>query len=83
MFRATAMGFAKRSTCFCRHCEERSDEAIHSFFVLRKWIASLTLAMTEAERADFAPSGKTPKILSIPFCKNILIYRKPKTGPYS
>jgi hypothetical protein len=28
----------------CRHCEERSDEAIHSF--LAAWIASLTLAMT-------------------------------------
>jgi hypothetical protein len=29
-----------------RHCEERSDEAIHTFLVAR-WIASLTLAMTE------------------------------------
>jgi hypothetical protein len=30
--------------CF-RHCEEQGDEAIHSFLV-RQWIASLTLAMT-------------------------------------
>src|SRR6266566_9222285 len=29
----------------CRHCEERSDEAIHTFFAAR-WIASLALAMT-------------------------------------
>jgi hypothetical protein len=24
-----------------RHCEERSDEAIHSFFLVEAWIASL------------------------------------------
>jgi hypothetical protein len=26
---------------YFRHCEERSDEAIHSFFVRQRWIASL------------------------------------------
>ena len=29
----------------CRHCEEQSDEAIHSYFAAT-WIASLALAMT-------------------------------------
>ena len=29
---------------FCRHCEERSDEAIHSVFMLRQWIASRSLS---------------------------------------
>jgi hypothetical protein len=33
-----------------RHCEERSDEAIHTFFAAT-WIASLTLAMTASELA--------------------------------
>src|SRR5712672_1222627 len=28
----------------CRHCEERSDEAIHTYFAAT-WIASLALAM--------------------------------------
>jgi hypothetical protein len=28
------------STSF-RHCEEQSDEAIHSFFFVARWIASL------------------------------------------
>src|SRR6266436_2314718 len=32
----------------CRHCEEQSDEAIHSYFAAT-WIASLTLAMTVLE----------------------------------
>jgi hypothetical protein len=35
---------------FSRHCEEQSDEAIHSFFAAQ-WIASLALAMTESELA--------------------------------
>jgi hypothetical protein len=30
-----------------RHCEERSDAAIHKLLIyLHQWIASLTLAMT-------------------------------------
>jgi hypothetical protein len=29
-----------------RHCEEQRDEAIHSFFPVARWIASLALAMT-------------------------------------
>jgi hypothetical protein len=31
-----------------RHCEERSDEAIHSIILAARWIASLTLAMTNS-----------------------------------
>jgi hypothetical protein len=40
--------------CFCRHCEERSDEAIHSFFVLRKWIASRSLSSGARSRDPLA-----------------------------
>jgi hypothetical protein len=37
----------------CRHCEERSDEAIHTFFLVASWIASLALAMTVANPVAF------------------------------
>jgi len=30
-----------RERAFKRHCEGQSDEAIHTFFLLRPWIASL------------------------------------------
>jgi hypothetical protein len=36
----------ERGRIFCRHCEKRSDEAIHSCFLAALWIASLALAMT-------------------------------------
>jgi hypothetical protein len=35
----------------CRHCEERSDEAIHSSLCAAPWIASLALATTVSRRA--------------------------------
>jgi hypothetical protein len=34
-----------------RHCEERSDEAIHRFHERKPWIASLALAMTAPSTA--------------------------------
>jgi hypothetical protein len=37
-FAALHPGYA--SSCVHRHCEEQSDEAIHTFFMAR-WIASL------------------------------------------
>jgi hypothetical protein len=40
-----------------RHCEKRSDEAIHSFFPRRRWIASLALAMT-AQKNGARNDGK-------------------------
>src|SRR6266576_3680514 len=36
-----------------RHCEERSDEAIHSYLAAT-WIASLALAMTVSTRATLS-----------------------------
>jgi hypothetical protein len=37
-----------------RHCEERSDEAIH-LSLRAPWIASLTLAMTVSECSKMEP----------------------------
>jgi hypothetical protein len=47
-------------TVIHRHCEERSDEAIHTYFAAR-WIASLTLAMTVSlfETVDQKPNKLT------------------------
>jgi len=38
---------------FNRHCEERSDEAIHAFFVVR-WIASRSLSSGAHSRDPLA-----------------------------
>jgi hypothetical protein len=48
-----------------RHCEERSDEAIHSFFAAL-WIASLTLAMTPYEQHAAHVSRLNPECATGP-----------------
>jgi hypothetical protein len=65
--------------CFCRHCEERSDEAIHSLCcengLLRgachraRVRATRWLAMTEVKTADFDRRAKHPKLCQSPFAK--------------
>ncbi len=39
---------------FCRHCKERSDEAIHSLFMLQQWIASWSLSSPAHSRDPLA-----------------------------
>jgi hypothetical protein len=54
-----------------RHCEKRSDEAIHPFLPRRRWIASLARAMTAPKQVanlcfkkiSLAPSGKSAALV--------------------
>jgi hypothetical protein len=46
---------ASHSEIVCRHCEERSDEAIHSFFLCAaRWIASRSLSSGAHSRDPLA-----------------------------
>ena len=40
------VGTSRLFAAMRRHCEQRNDEAIHSYVIARRWIASLSLAMT-------------------------------------
>src|SRR5450756_509999 len=49
-----------------RHCEERSDEAIHSSLLVARWIASLALAMTdETYRRTHRPHPEKPALAGV------------------
>src|SRR5260370_9261585 len=60
-----------------RHCEERSDEAIHSRYAVL-WIASLALAMTFSGALAFSPCGTRCPRYDVSWADEWVSLRAPK-----